>query len=247
MKTLKDIITEALHQGPMHLGDIIQVLVKDYHINWLNIKDHPEIGKFLPHSKIDDLDVDKTMGDKRCGIGISAGNSPKSFGLGLHYISTEKSQYGDGIKRRTLDWRDMSKDTLQNIVICLRKVLSQFEDKIEKEYINHPKVKDLENEIKRLVSRQTPRNFNLRNIEVGVGTRELSKDDKKEGFTCIIDVEIIPHNPQQRLSIGIDKNDCLRYVWQITQGECKEGLLTPTHLILWDKVESQISTMLQSY
>lgn len=247
MKTLKDIITEALHQGPMHLGDIIQVLAKDYHITWLDMNNYPEIAKFLPHSGIDDLDVAKTMGDKRCGIGISAGNSPKSFGLGLHYISTEKSNYGDGTKRRTLDWTDMSKGTLQNMVICLRRVLYQFEEQIEKEYTNHPKAKDLENEICNFVERQVPRGFNTRNIEVGIGTRELTKDDKKEGFSCVIDVEINPHNPQQRLSIGIDKNDCLRYVWQITQGECKKGLLTPTHLILWNKVESQIATMLQSY
>ena len=247
MKSLKDTILEAIHEGPMHIGDIIAVLAKDYHITWLNAKDHPEIGKFLPYSKVDDLDVAKTMADVRCGVGISAGNSPKSFGLAIHYISTEKSQYGDGTKRRVLDWADMSKDTLQNLVICMRKVLSQFEEKMEKEYTKHPKAKDLENEICDFVERQVPRGFNTRNIEVGIGTRELTKDDKKAGYSCIIDIEIVPHNPQQRLSIGIDKNDCLKYVWQTTYGECKKGLVTPTQWILWKDVESQIATMLQSY
>ena len=105
----------------------------------------------------------------------------------------------------------------------------------------------MENEICDFVERQVPRGFNTRNIEVGIGTRELTNDDKKEGFSCIIDVEISPENPQQRLSIGIDKNDCLRYVWQTTYGDCKKGLMVPKHLILWKDVESQIATMLQSY
>lgn len=247
MKSLKDIILEAIHEGPMRLDEIIRVLHSEYNLTWLAVKDHPEIGKFLPYSKVDDLDVAKTMGDNRCGVGISAGNSPKSFGLAIHYISTEKSQYGDGTKRRVLDWTDMSKDTLQNLVICMRKVLRQFEEKMEKEYTKHPKAKDLENEICDFVERQVPRGFNTRNIEVGIGTRELTKDDKKAGYSCIIDIEIVPHNPQQRLSIGIDKNDCLKYVWQTTYGECKNGLVTPNQWILWKDVESRIATMLQSY
>ena len=247
MKSLKDTILEAIHEGPMHISDIIQVLAKDYHITWLNVKDHPEIGKFLPHSKVDDLDVTKTMGDNRCGVGISAGNSPKSFGLAIHYISTEKSQYGDGTTRRVLDWTDMSKDTLQNLVICLRKVLNQFEEKIEKEYTKHPNYKYMEIDIKDMVDDETPRNFYLRNIKVVTKVRELTKDDKKVGFSWIVDIEINPQNPQQRLSIGIDKNDCLRYVWQTTYGECKKGLVTPNQWILWKDVKSQIGTMLQSY
>ena len=247
MKSLKDTILEAIHEGPMHIGDIIQVLAKDYHITWFNAKDHPEIGKFLPYSKVDDLDVAKTMGDIRCGVGISAGNSPKSFGLAMHYISTEKSQYGDGTKRRVLDWTDMSKDTLQNLVICLRKVLNQFEEKMEKEYTNHPNHKYLEIDIKDMVNDNTPRNFYTRNIKVGTRVRELTKDDKKVGFSWVMDIEINPDNPQQRLSIGIDKNDCLKYVWQTTYGECKKGLVTPNQWILWKDVESQIATMLQSY
>lgn len=247
MKSLKDTILEAIHEGPMHVGDIIQVLDKDYHITWLNIKDHPEIGKFLPYSKIDDLDIAKTMGDNRCGIGISAGNSPKSFGLAIHYISTEKSQYGDGTTRKVLDWTDMSKDTLQNLVICLRKVLNQFEEKMEKEYTHHPNYKYMEIDIKDMVDDKTPRDFHLRNIKVTTKVRELTKDDKKTGFSWIVDIEINPQNPQQRLSIGIDKNDCLKYVWQTTYGECKKGLVTPNQWILWKDVESQIATILQSY
>lgn len=247
MKSLKNIILEGIHKGSMHLDEIIRVLHKEYNLTHFNAKDYPEVGKFLPYSKIDDLDVARTMADDRCGIGISTGNSPKSFGLAIHYISTEKSQYGDGTKRRVLDWTNMSKDTLQNLVICLRKVLSQFEEKMENEYTKHPKAKDLENEICDFVERQVPRGFNARNVEVGIGTRELTKDDKKSGYSCIIDIEINPHNPQQRLSIGIDKNDCLKYVWQTTYGECKKGLATPTQWILWKDVESQIATMLQSY
>ena len=187
------------------------------------------------------------MADIRCGIGISASETPGRFGLGLHYISTEKSKYGDGTLRRELDWTNMSKGTLQNLVICLRKVLSQFEDKMIKEYSKHPKADDLSFEIQRFVNRQTPRNFYLRNITVGVTARELTSDDKKEGFSCIIDIEIIPNKPQRRLSIGIDENDCLRWVNQITYGDCKEGLLTPKHLILWEDVESRIAKMLNSY
>ena len=118
---------------------------------------------------------------------------------------------------------------------------------MEKEYTKHPKAKDLRFEIERFVSHQIPRNFYLRDISVGVTVRELTNDDKKEGFSCITDVEISPENPQQRLSIGIDKNDCLRYVWQTTYGDCKKGLMVPKHLILWKDVESQIATMLQSY
>lgn len=241
-------LLEAIHEGPMHVGDIIQILHKEYNITWLTAKDYPEIGKFLQHSKVEDLDVARTLGDLyRCGVDISAGNSPKSFGLGIHYISTKKSQYGDGTLRRTLDWTDMSKDTLQNLIICLRKVLNQVDEKIEKEYIKHPKSKDLISEIEHFVHRNTPRNFYLRDIKVGVTVRELTKDDKKAGYNCIVDIEINPQNPQQRLSIGIDKNDCLRYDWQTTYGDCKEGLLTPKHLILWKDVESRIATMLNSY
>lgn len=247
MRPLKDFILEAIHEGPMHLDEIIRVLHSEYNLTWLAVKDHPEIGKFLPYSKVDDLDASKTMSDNRCGIWIYAAKTPGKYGLGLLYVSTEKSQYGDGTRRRELDWMNMSNDTLQNITICLRKVLSQFEEKMEKEYTKHPKAKDLENEICNFVERQVPRGFDTRNVEVGIGTRELTKDDKKSGFSCIIDMEINPHNPQQRLSIGIDKNDCLKYVWQTTYGECKKGLATPNQLILWKDVESQIATMLQSY
>lgn len=247
MKSLRNIILEGIHKGSMHIEEIIRVLHKEYNLTHFNAKDHPEVGKFLPYSKIDDLDVARTMADTRCGIGISASKTPGRFGLGIDYISTEKSKYGDGTLRRELDWTNMSKDTLQNLVICLRKVLSQFEDKMVEEYSKHPKAKDLRFEIQRFVSRQTPRNFYLRDINVGVTVRELTNDDKKEGFSYIIDVELIPDKPQRRLSIGIDKNDCLRWVQQITYGDCKEGLLTPKHLILWKDVESQIATMLQSY
>lgn len=247
MKSLKDTILEAIHEGPMHIGDIIAVLAKDYHITWLNAKDHPEIGKFLPYSKVDDLDVARTMADIRCGIDIVSSKTSGRFGLGLNYISTEKSKYGDGALRRELDWTDMSKETLSNVIICLRKILSEIDSKVEKEYVKHPKAKDLISEIQGFVSRQTPRNFYLRNIEVGVIERELTNDDKKEGFSCIIDIEISPKNPQQRLSIGIDKNDCLRYVWQTTYDDCKKGLLIPNQLILWKDVESRVATMLQSY
>lgn len=247
MRSLKNFISEAIHQGPMRLDEIIRVLCSEYNLNWLTIKDYPEIGKFLPHSKVDDLDVAKTMGNNRCGISMSAGNSSKSIGLGIHYISTKKSQYSDGTKRRVLDWTDMSNDTLQNITICLRKVLNQFEEKLVKEYTKHPKAKDLRSEIKNFVSRQTPRNFYLRDIKVSVIERELTNDDKKAGFSCIVDVILCPDSPQQRLSIGIDKNDCLKYVWQTNYGECKKGLATPTQWILWKDTERQVATMLQGY
>ena len=246
MKSLKDIITEELHEGPMHVADIIKVLHKDYNISVFNAKSYPEFAKFLPHSKIDDLDVAKTIGDIRCGLYIQAGSSPKSFGLQIKYVSTEKSQYGDGTLKRNLDWTDMSKDTLSNTIICLRRILSEIDSKVEKEYVKHPKAKDLRSEIQGFVGRQTPRNFYLRNIEVGVKTRELTKDDKREGFTCIIDIEICPRDPQSRLSIGIDKNDCLRWTSQFAY-HCKDGLLTPQHLIKWDEVEGRVATLLQGY
>jgi hypothetical protein len=136
---------------------------------------------------------------------------------------------------------------LENLTICLRKILNDVEVAIEKEYTKHPEAKDLESAIRNYVRRQTPRNFYLRNIEVGVKTRELTNDDKKEGFSYIIDVELIPNKPQRRLSIGIDKNDCLRWVQQVTYGDCKEGLLTPQHLIKWEQVEGQVATLLNSY
>ena len=214
MISLKDFILESIHKGPMRLDEIIRVLHSEYNLTWLTVKDHPEIGKFLPYSNVDDLDVAKTMSDNRCGIWIYAAKAPGKYGLGLLYTSTEKSQYGDGTRRRELDWTNMSNDTLQNITICLRKVLNQFEDKMVKEYSKHPKADDLRSEIKSFVSRQTPRNFYLRGIEVSVIERELTIDDKKEGFSCIIDVVLCPDSPQQRLSIGIDKNDCLKYAWQ---------------------------------
>ena len=247
MKSLKEVITEALHEGPMHVADIIRVLHKDYNISVFNAKSYPEFAKFLPHSKIDDLDVAKTIGDIRCGLYIQSGSSPESFGLQIKYVSTKKSQYGDGTLKRNIDWTDMSKDTLSNTIICLRRILSEIDNKVEKEYVKHPKAKDLRSEIQGFVSRQTPRSFNTRNIEVSVIERELTNDDKKEGFSFIVDVEISPKNSQQRLSIGIDKNDCLRYVWQTTYGDCKKGLMVPKHLILWKNVESQVATLLQGY
>lgn len=239
MKSLKDIITEAIHKGPMPLYEIIHVLVKEYNMNWLTTKDHPEFAKFLPYSKIEDLDVNKTLKSDKSAISISAGANEKSVGLVLQYITT------DG-KLRSIDWPDMSGDTLQNLTICLRKILNDVEVNIEKEYTKHPKAKDLESAIRDYVRRQTPRNFYLRHIEVGVKTRELTNDDKREGFTCIIDIEICPRNPQSRLSIGIDKNDCLRWTSQFAY-HCQDGLLTPQHLIKWDQVEGKVATLLNSY
>lgn len=247
MKSLKDIITEAIHKGPMPLYEIIHVLVKEYNMSWLTAKEHPEFAKFLPYSKIEDLDVARTTADERCGIAISAGSNEKSFGMGLHYISTEKSQYGDGTRRREIDWTSMSKDTLQNLVICLRKILNDVEVDIEKVYTKHPKAKDLESEITNYIRRQTPRNFYTRNIEVGATVRELTKDDKKAGFDYIIDIEVQPKNPQRRLSIGIDKNNCLRWTEQYGYDECENGFETPQFLIKWIEVEGKVASMLQSY
>lgn len=240
MKSLKDFITEAIHNGPMPLYEIIHVLVKEYNMSWLTAKDHPEFSKFLPYSKIEDLDVKETLKSNKSAISISAGANEKSVGLAIKYITT------DG-KLKSIDWTDMSGDTLQNLTICLRKILNDVEVDIEKEYTKHPKAKDLESAIRDYVRSQTPRNFYLRNIEVGVKTRELTKDDKREGFTCIIDVEICPRDPQSRLSIGIDKNDCLRWTWQTTYGECKKGFDTPQHLIKWKQVEGKVATLLNSY
>lgn len=247
MKSLKEVITEAIHTGSMHLHEIIHILVKDYNMNWMAPKKYPELAKFLPHSKVEDLDVERTKADMRCGIEIAASKTSENFGLSLHYISTEKSQYGDGTLRRNLDWTSMSKDTLQNITICLRKILNDVENDIEKEYTKHPNYKYLEIDIKDMVSDKTPRNFYTRGIKVGAMVRELTKNDKSVGFSWIIDIEINPDNPQQRLSIGIDKNDCLRWTWQTTYGECKKGFDTPRHLIKWDEVEDKVATMLNSY
>ena len=240
MKSLKDIITEALHKGPMPLYEIIHVLVKEYNMSWLTAKEHPEFAKFLPHSKIEDLDVDKTLKSDKRAISISAGANERSVGLEIQYINTDD-------KLKSIDWTDMSKDTLQNLTICLRKILNDVEVDIEKEYTNHPNHKYLEIDIKDMVSDNTPRNFSSRNIKTAAKVRELTSDDKKAGFSWIMDVEINPDNPQQRLSIGIDKNDCLRWTWQTTYGECKKGFDTPRHLIKWDQVEAKIATMLNSY
>ena len=239
MKSLKEVITEAFHTGPMPLYKIIHVLVKEYNLNWLTVKEHPEFSKFLPYSKIDDLDVNETLKSNKSAISISAGATEKSVGLALKYITT------DG-KLKSIDWTDMSGDTLQNLTICLRKILNDVEVAIEKEYTKHPKAKDLESAIRDYVRRQTPRNFYLRNIEVGVKTRELTKDDKREGFTCIIDIEICPRDPRSRLSIGIDRNDCLRWISQFAY-HCQDGLLTPQHLIKWEQVEGKVATLLQGY
>ena len=239
MKALKTVITEAFHTGPMPLYKIIHVLVKEYNMTWLTAKEHPEISKFLPHSKIEDLDVNETLKSNKSAISISAGANEKSVGLAIKYITAEG-------KLKSIDWTGMSGDTLQNLTICLRKILNDVENDIEKEYTKHPKAKDLESAIRDYVRRQTPRNFYLRNIEVGVKTSELTKDDKREGFTCIIDIEICPRDPQSRLSIGIDKNDCLRWTSQFAY-HCQDGLLIPQHLIKWDQVEGKVATMLNSY
>jgi hypothetical protein len=233
-------LNESIHEGPMRLYEIIHVLVKEYNIRWLTAKEHPEFSKFLPYSKIEDLDVNETLKSNKSGISIWVGANEKSVGLEIQYITT------DG-KLKNIDWRDMSEGTLQNLTICLRKILNDVEVAIEKEYTKHPEAKDLESVIRNYVRRQTPRNFYFRNIEVGVKTRELTNDDKKEGFSYIIDVELIPNKPQRRLSIGIDKNDCLRWVQQVTYGDCKEGLLTPQHLIKWEQVEGKVATLLNSY
>ena len=240
MKSLKDIITEAIHKGPMPLYEIIHVLVKEYNMNWLTAKEHPEFTKFLPYSKIEDLDVNETLKSNKSAISISAGRDVKSFGLALQYINKDGNL-------KSKDWVDMSKDTLQNLTICLRKILNEIDIEIEKEYTNHPNYKYLEIDIKDMVSDNIPRNFYLRNIKVGAKVRELTRDDKKAGFSWIIDIEINPDNPQQRLSIGIDKNDCLRWAWQTTYGDCKKGFNTPQHLIKWNEVNDKISTMLSSY
>lgn len=239
MKTLKDTILESIHKGPMRLYEIIHVLVKEYNLNWLTAKEHPEFAKFLPYSKIEDLDVNETLKSNKSAISISAGASERSVGLAIQYITT------DG-KLKSIDWPDMSGDTLQNLTICLRKILNDVEIAIEKEYTKHPKAKDLESAIRDYVKRQTPRNFYLRNIEVGVKTRDLTKDDKREEFTCIIDIEICPRDPQSRLSIGIDKNDCLRWTSQFAY-HCQDGLQTPQHLIKWEQVEGKVATLLQGY
>lgn len=239
MKSLKEVITEAIHTGPMRLYEIIHVLVKEYNMHWLTAKGHLEFAKFLPYSKIEDLDVKKTLENDKSAISISAGANEKSVGLAIQYITT------DG-QLKSIDWTSMSEGTLQNLTICLRKILNDVEVAIEKEYTKHPKAKDLESAIRDYVRRQTPRSFYLRHIDVGVKTRELTKDDKREGFTCIIDIEICPSDPQSRLSIGIDKNDCLRWTSQFAY-HCQDGLLTPQHLIKWDQVEGKIATLLQSY
>lgn len=240
VKKVNEGLNESMHVGPMRLDDIIYVLFKEYNISWLTINEHPEIAKFLPYSKIANLDVNKTLESDKTAISITSGRDAKYFGLGLQYIDKD----GD---LRMKDWVDMSKDTLQNLTICLRKILNDVEVKIEKEYTKHPNANELKYAIRDYVRRQTPRNFYLRNIVVGVKTRKLTTEDKREGFTCIVDIEINPDNPQQRLSIGIDKNDCLRWAWQTIYGDCKKGLDTPRHLIEWNQVEGEIATMLNSY
>lgn len=239
MKSLKDIITEAIHKGPMPLYEIIHVLVKEYNMNWLTAKEHPEFVKFLPYSKIEDLDVNETLKSNKSAISISAGANEKSVGLALQYITT------DG-KLKSIDWTSMSDGTLQNLTICLRKILNDVEVNIEKEYTKHPNYKYMEIDIKDMVNDNTPRSFYLRNIKVGTKVRELTRDDKKAGFSWIIDIEICPHDPQSRLSIGIDKNNCLRWISQFAY-HCQDGLLTPQHLIKWEQVEGKVATMLQGY
>lgn len=236
MKSLKEVINESLHKGSMHIGEIIYVLHRDYNMSWLTPKDHPEIGKFLPHSKINDLDVDETIKNKKTAISIASGKSANSFGLALKYITT------DG-KLKNLDWSDMERDTLQNIVVCLRRILNDVDEKVEKEYSKHPRPADLEHELRTIVVKQTPRNFNSRNINVKVETRKPVPG----GFDCIIDIIIQPDNPQQRLSIGVDESNCLRWAWQTTAGDCKKGVELPKYLIKWDDIPDKISTMLQSY
>lgn len=251
MKSLKDTITEAFHTGPMQLGEIISVLVNDYNITWLTPKEHPEISRFLPHSKIEDLDVDKTLASNKTAISIAIGRSTNAFGLALKYINTEG-------KLKNIDWPDMNKDTLQNLVICLRKILSDVENDMEKVYIKHPKAegRDLEREISSLVSKYTPRNHYLRDIKTSVIVRDLTKEDKQAGFTYIIDIEMYPYiinkkihreMPMHRLSIGIDKYNCLRWEEQPFTQDCEEGLPTPKFLIKWDQVSSKISNMLNSH
>lgn len=239
VKKVDEGLNESMHTGPMRLDDIIYALVKEYNMNWLTINEHPEFAKFLPYSKIANLDVNKTLESNKSAISLSISSNKKVVGLELNYINT------DG-KLKHIGWQDMSGDTLQNLTICLRKILNDVEVKIEKEYTKHPNANELESAIRNYVRRQTPRNFYLRNIVVGVKTRELTDDDKREGFTCIVDVEICPRNPQSRLSIGIDKNNCLRWTSQFAY-HCQDGLSTPQHLIKWEQVEGKVATLLNSY
>ena len=248
MKSLQEHISESLHTGPMHIRDIISVLVNDYNLRFFNAKEYPEIARFLPYSGIKDLDLDKTIKDIRCGIGISSSEDGKSFGMGINYISTVKPEFGgETVRRKSKDWIDMDKDQLSNLVICMRNILRFVDDKVEKEYTKHPNGKDLENEIRTLVSRLKPRSFSSRGVEVGVFNRELTKDDKKSNFSQIIDIVIVPDRPQIRLSIGVDKNNCLRWTEQYSYGDCRKGLETPAFLVTWSKVESIISRVLSSY
>lgn len=213
---------------------------KEYNKTWLTPNEYSEICRFLPHSKIEDLDVDETIKSKKSAISISAGPSANSFGLALKYINT------DG-KLRNLDWPDMSRDTLQNLTICLRKILSEIEDEIEKEYTKHPKEKDLLDEVKRIVNKKR-RGHGSTAIVIDVRERELTPEDKKADLVYVIDIDrgaIVLAGPNrgkphysQRMTLGIDKNNLLRYVEDRYSRNLDQ--LTPTNLIKWDKLSGKI-------
>ena len=223
---------------PMTLKDIIVALI-DYGVHTITVKEYPEFSNFLDHCKIDDLDTNRK---KSVGLSIVTNKDNTMIGARLYYLDVEG-------KSHIVDFgRNMSKDTALNMTKCLRKILKDVEEEYDSYLVpNYIKSsKDFLDNIKKYVRNSTPRNFSLHNKNVDVEVRELGKKEMDANLNYIVDVTMMPNNPQCRLTFAIDENGYIRYTIQYSAGECRT-LPIPKTFIKWEKIENIIYNFMNSY
>ena len=223
---------------PMTLKDIIVALI-GYGVHTITVKEYPEFGNFLDHCKIDDLDTNRK---KSVDLSIVTNKDNTMIGARLYYFDVDR-------KARIVDFgRNMSKETAMNMTKCLRKILKDVEEEYDSYLVpNYIKSsKDFLDNIKKYVRNSTPRNFSLHNKNVGVEVRELGEKEIDANLNYIIDVTMIPNNPQCRLTFAIDENGYIRYTNQYGADECRT-LPIPKTFIKWDKIENIIYNFMRSY
>lgn len=223
---------------PMTLKDIIVALIS-YGVHTITVKEYPEFGNFLNHCKIDDLDTNRK---KSVDLSIVTNKDNTMIGARLYYFDVDR-------KAHIVDFgRNMSKETALNMTKCLRKILKDVEEEYDSYLVpNYIKSsKDFLDNIEKYVSNSTPRNFSLHNKNVEVEVRELGEKEIDANLNYIIDVTMIPNNPQCRLTFAIDENGYIRYTSQHSAGECRT-LPIPKTFIKWDKIENIIYNFMRSY
>ena len=75
---------------------------------------------------------------------------------------------------------------------------------------------------------------------------ELGEKEIDANLNYIVDVTMIPNNPQCRLTFAIDENGYIRYTIQYGADECRT-LPIPKTFIKWDKMENIIYNFMNSY